>query len=847
MIAHVIRRMGFFLLIVFAFSYSLFERKFAELHIQLPFLDFPIFVGEIFLVVCIIMLILLWRYQSIELKAWHYLLVAYIIWFLFNAFWGYFQEGPLAFRTAALFYYPLFSIIGFYFFDKRLFNRNMMIVMFIAMALILKFAFILSHYQYLYLALPFVFIIRFENKWIKIVLSLFILWIFPWEVYLGGARSRFIAFLAASLFVLLYLCIVFSKKKIRGNLLFLVMVCVLVLVIFKFAPHNKLASLYKWDGLIELYQETERQVSREEDDFEFKDIEPKLYNPAIVHISDKEFDDLVISALGATTMRKLADDGSCSLLSDSPDRFNARINSEINESIVPGKFGKAVRLKREQRKGTCIWIDHLLDSIKNDKTGSLSLWFKTGVFKKSSLYSIADTEKTSNYLQINLTDKTVDAVLVKKKEILWYCEADKEFSSNVWYHLVFIHDGVSPQFYINGEDVTQCQDLNNASAWNWEIRDHVNNVRLGCTNFDLSGNTWYFDGQIDDFRYYQRPLSENEVNMLYEEGNRNDNKNRIPNDSLKNPCSYIRFDEDISEDIPAEADIIYKEDTVEKEVISKDSGKNLSEMISDQIASIIKSKYSFTESAVEKVISKGTRLIVDKKLKSEDAMSWAQREMEPIIKQVMSEIGESIDGLLEKMERDLVVDSDQIKYFDKSENLRLIEKQLRELVQLILSRDFLHTAQKFIEEEYSSMLFRLFIWKDMIIEIFEEKAWFGINFGKPLRSKRIEILRMAQGEWSRDGWILAHNSFLFAIYRGGVIGVILNIILFGLMIKMIKGFSSKRSLTGILLCSILINFLVDAFFMSTLEIPYTAITFWSLLGMTFAYCKDLTDGVKESH
>ena len=41
----------------YCFFSSLFASKFAELHISLPFLNFPIFIGEILLAVCAIILI----------------------------------------------------------------------------------------------------------------------------------------------------------------------------------------------------------------------------------------------------------------------------------------------------------------------------------------------------------------------------------------------------------------------------------------------------------------------------------------------------------------------------------------------------------------------------------------------------------------------------------------------------------------------------------------------------------------------------------------------------------------------------------------------------------------------
>jgi len=56
---------------------------------------------------------------------------------------------------------------------------------------------------------------------------------------------------------------------------------------------------------------------------------------------------------------------------------------------------------------------------------------------------------------------------------------------------------------------------------------------------------------------------------------------------------------------------------------------------------------------------------------------------------------------------------------------------------------------------------------------------------------------------------------------------------------MIKNFLLCRSLTGVLLCGIIVNWFVAANFLLIFELPYTAIPIWTLYGMTFAYFQKL--------
>ncbi|MDP3789604.1 MAG: O-antigen ligase family protein [Candidatus Omnitrophota bacterium] len=135
----------------------------------------------------------------------------------------------------------------------------------------------------------------------------------------------------------------------------------------------------------------------------------------------------------------------------------------------------------------------------------------------------------------------------------------------------------------------------------------------------------------------------------------------------------------------------------------------------------------------------------------------------------------------------------------------------------------------------TTAIFRIFVWKDLLDDLNREKPLLGFDFGKPFRSKRIEMACLADGEWARDGWIAAHNSYLELIYRSGIVGIVFIIALFMALFAMIKQAIRSKTLNGILLCSLLISWLVSATFMLTLELPYNAIPFWSLSGMAFAY------------
>jgi len=139
----------------------------------------------------------------------------------------------------------------------------------------------------------------------------------------------------------------------------------------------------------------------------------------------------------------------------------------------------------------------------------------------------------------------------------------------------------------------------------------------------------------------------------------------------------------------------------------------------------------------------------------------------------------------------------------------------------------------------NNIVFRLLIWRDMIIEIKEHKPLLGFDFGRPLRSRSLEMIGWAKDEWARDGWITAHNSYLHIIYRAGIIGLLLIIFIFIRFFEFIRISLYYRSVKGIFLCGVILIWFFAANFILIFELPYTAIPIWSLFGMALAYSTDL--------
>jgi len=146
-----------------------------------------------------------------------------------------------------------------------------------------------------------------------------------------------------------------------------------------------------------------------------------------------------------------------------------------------------------------------------------------------------------------------------------------------------------------------------------------------------------------------------------------------------------------------------------------------------------------------------------------------------------------------------------------------------------------HPLLTYFGEDYhpGNITFRVLIWEDMVSELLSNKAWFGMGLSHPLRSTQLEKLNWAYSEWSRDGWIAAHNSYLYIIYRTGILGAISIVWLFWAYLGCIDTFFHRRDITGLILCLCLFYWFLRAFSMCQFELPYYAIPMWVLIGLMF--------------
>lgn len=600
-LVHKIQFLGISLLGVFSAIYALLNRNFAELCIQLSFLDFPIFVGEILLAVCLILWIAIERLESKKFNRGHVFILIYCGWLLFHAVIGYRDFGPYALRNSALFYYPLFFFIAVIFYNKRFFSQTVLIVSLLTIACSFLHPEFSRYFYITYLAIGLLFLLKLKNRKVQFLFMVVLLAAFPYKLLLGGARAHLISALIALFFFSFFLifCIMNARKiwKLGAVLLTFML---LFLAIQLSANKTKLMSLTKPQGMVVVYERNQAIIDKKKDKFQFKPIEPKTYNPARMRFKD-------------SIKREFKKDNNVIVTED--------LTAEVGRSESQLSQLKAQVIQKEKAK------------LDTNRDGEISL--------------------------------------AEEKPLVHIEEIVIQEVGGLRSQLTAILNSVAGSLRTKKPD---------------EIKVLLEQTQIECKNI---------------FESFRTNLKTKVVNIYQEETTRIDDEKIL-------------------------------------ETVIKLLDKNLNDIWLDYSNGI-------------------------------NEMKWLHQ----------------------------------------------------------------------VELQYSNILFRYYIWKDMVEELYQKRAWWGVGMGHPQRSRSIEILGIAWGEWTRDGWICPHNSFLHMIYRTGIIGFMLILFIYYGVFYCIKITLRQKSIIGLCLMTGVIYWMMLSNFLVILELPYTAIPFWSLFGITFAYCKQL--------
>jgi len=169
-----------------------------------------------------------------------------------------------------------------------------------------------------------------------------------------------------------------------------------------------------------------------------------------------------------------------------------------------GKYGSALDFEYSSSQYVSVPDS---SSLEPSKGITLSAWVKAEDIHTNQYYEIFRKEDGSNRILFSFQD--YGTMLSLGLNTGGYAELDAPISySNFegkWVFVTAVYDGLYKKIYVNGKIIKSVYDADGLTTGGAE------NACIGCVSF--SGE--YFDGIIDELRFYNRGLSDREVAYLY--------------------------------------------------------------------------------------------------------------------------------------------------------------------------------------------------------------------------------------------------------------------------------------------------------------------------------------------
>ena len=184
--------------------------------------------------------------------------------------------------------------------------------------------------------------------------------------------------------------------------------------------------------------------------------------------------------------------------------------------------------------GDYISVDGLITTLAQDTRGTISFWTKIDIDdgNQNIIFSIsidggaARTEFIIDFDMRSAGDRLV-ALLKTDGTMQWQTipsPIDGLLTPHVgqWVHVAVTQDAVSPKLYLNGLDITDFEVETDKTKWFKAIltdaTSDADTANIGLLELNGS-NLVPFDGQIDDFRIYDRALTQAEITRLFDSYN----------------------------------------------------------------------------------------------------------------------------------------------------------------------------------------------------------------------------------------------------------------------------------------------------------------------------------------
>lgn len=210
---------------------------------------------------------------------------------------------------------------------------------------------------------------------------------------------------------------------------------------------------------------------------------------------------------------KLNDNAGNTTVYDEGASYNDGVATTNTSTLsVAGKVGRALSFN-----GTSQYVnlDNLFTDIRNDTVGSFSFWVKPVLGE--DIMNFTGPDGKNFYVIWSKAYQSLVFAIYGNSTPVSCLTPNGSLPTNVWTHVTITQDGTGFKIYINGnEQALTYMDNGNKGAWLSTLTGTTRFSRLGAIRYGYSD--YYFQGSVDDLRYYKKALNSTEAQALYNSG-----------------------------------------------------------------------------------------------------------------------------------------------------------------------------------------------------------------------------------------------------------------------------------------------------------------------------------------
>jgi hypothetical protein len=160
-------------------------------------------------------------------------------------------------------------------------------------------------------------------------------------------------------------------------------------------------------------------------------------------------------------------------------------------------------------------------SMTDDNVGTIAMWVFPDDDESKTVFAVGDSNANTVFRIVRGGGGALEVTLTSTgTDILKLATPNSSVGSGSWTHIALTQNATSAAWYVNGATVGVTLNAGTSSNWFNDLPDSgaLDTALIGAREFNSGGKSNFFDGKIDDFRYYSTAVTSDEIAAIYAEG-----------------------------------------------------------------------------------------------------------------------------------------------------------------------------------------------------------------------------------------------------------------------------------------------------------------------------------------